>query len=53
VARAEARIREAARQGFVRCVLPAGNVRGLPRFEGVQVRGVAGLDQLFALLELA
>ena len=29
VARAEARLREAARQGFRRCVLPAGNVRGL------------------------
>src|SRR5262245_31620733 len=30
VARADARLREAARQGFARCVLPAGNVRGLP-----------------------
>jgi DNA repair protein RadA/Sms len=53
VARAEARLREAARQGFRRCILPAGNVRGLALPEGVRADGVAALDQLFAALELA
>jgi DNA repair protein RadA/Sms len=52
VARAEARLREAARQGFARCVLPAGNARGLAAVDGVRAEGVATLDQLFAALEL-
>jgi DNA repair protein RadA/Sms len=53
VARAEARGREAARQGFRRCVLPAGNARGLRPPPGLRVQGVAALDQLFEALELA
>jgi DNA repair protein RadA/Sms len=53
VARSEARAREAARQGFGRCVLPAGNVRGLRPVEGLQVQGVTALDQLFEVLEPA
>ncbi len=53
VGRAEARLREAGRQGFRRCVLPAGNTRGLAAVEGVAVEGVASLDQLFAALALA
>jgi DNA repair protein RadA/Sms len=53
VARAEARLREAARQGFRRCILPAGNVRDLAVPDGVRVDGVAALDQLFTALELA
>jgi DNA repair protein RadA/Sms len=51
--RAEARAREAARQGFVRCILPAGNVRGLPATPGLRAQGVAALDQLFDALDLA
>jgi DNA repair protein RadA/Sms len=53
VARSEARAREAARQGFGRCVLPAGNVRGLRPVDGLRVQGVTALDQLFEVLELA
>ena len=52
-ARAEARVREAARQGFRRCILPAGNVRGLPATPGLRAQGVAALDQLFDALDLA
>jgi DNA repair protein RadA/Sms len=52
-ARAEIRVREAARQGFRACILPAGNAKGLPVPAGVRVRGVAVLDQLFDALELA
>ena len=52
VARAEDRAREAARQGFRRCVLPAGNVRGLRPFDGLELTGVAALDALFEALDL-
>ena len=51
-ARAEARAREAARQGFRRCILPEGNVRGLRAVDGLRVQGVPALDHLFDLLEL-
>ena len=53
VARAEARAREAGRQGFQRCVLPAGNVRGLRPVDGLATVGVATLDALFEVLDLA
>jgi len=53
VSRAEARLREAARQGFGRCVLPAGNARALAGTDGVVVHGVATLEQLFEALALA
>jgi DNA repair protein RadA/Sms len=52
VGRTEVRVREAARQGFRRCLLPAGNTRGIA-VDGVRVEGVAALDQLFTALELA
>jgi DNA repair protein RadA/Sms len=52
VGRAELRLREAARQGFRRCLLPAGNLRGLA-VDGCRVEGIAALDQLFAALDLA
>ena len=53
VARADVRVREAARQGFTRCVLPAGNARGLVVESGTQVRGVATVAELFEVLELS
>src|SRR5207245_1805710 len=46
------RLREAARQGFRRCVLPATNARGLEAPDGVAPEGVASLDQLFDVLGL-
>jgi DNA repair protein RadA/Sms len=52
VARADARVREAARQGFARCVLPAGNARGLEVGPGTRVQGVATVAELFGVLEL-
>jgi len=52
-ARPDARLREAGRQGFTRCVLPAGNVKGLAPVAGTRPRGVAALDQLFEALDLA
>ena len=53
MARAEARVKEAGRLGFARCIVPAGNVRGLPAPSGVRVRGVATLGDLFDALDLA
>ncbi|HYV56546.1 MAG TPA: DNA repair protein RadA [Candidatus Nitrosopolaris sp.] len=53
VGRSEARLREAARQGFSRCLLPAGSARGLVAPAGARAEGVAALDGLFAALELA
>jgi len=53
VGRSEARLREAVRQGFSRCLLPAGNARGLAAPAGARAEGVAALDGLFAALELA
>jgi DNA repair protein RadA/Sms len=52
VARAEVRMREAARQGFGLCVLPASNAKGLA-VPGVRAHGVATLEQLFDVLALA
>src|SRR5262249_45654719 len=53
VARAEARLREAARQGFRHCVMPAGNTRGLAAVDGVRAEGVATLERLFDALGLS
>src|SRR5436190_5566727 len=52
VGRSEARLREAARQGFRRCVLPASNARGLA-VDGTRAEGVATLEQLLEVLALA
>jgi len=52
VARSEARLREAARAGFRRCVVPASNVGGLPALDGVEACGVRGVDELLAALAL-
>jgi DNA repair protein RadA/Sms len=52
VARADARMRESARQGFRRCILPASTARGLASVDGARAEGVAALDELFAALEL-
>jgi len=53
VGRTTARLREAARQGFRRCVVPAGNARDLAPVDGTVATGVRALDELFAALELA
>jgi len=52
VGRAEARLREAARQGFRRCILPASTARGLAAIDGTRAEGIAALDQLFTALGL-
>ena len=52
VARAEARMREAVRQGFRHCILPAGTQRGLPKDIGAQAQGIKGVEELLAALAL-
>jgi DNA repair protein RadA/Sms len=51
VSRPELRIKEAARLGFDRCLLPAGNLKNLERPQGMRLLGVRSaeeaLDQLF------
>jgi DNA repair protein RadA/Sms len=53
VGRAEARLREAGRQGFTRCVLPAASARGLRAPAGVTAVPVGTLGALFEALALA
>jgi DNA repair protein RadA/Sms len=53
VGRADARLREAARQGFRRCLMPAGSLRGLGGVADVDAEGVASVDDLLRRLELA
>jgi DNA repair protein RadA/Sms len=43
--RAAERVREAARMGFRRCLLPHGNLRDLPFQKGVELLGVSSLAE--------
>jgi DNA repair protein RadA/Sms len=52
VARSDARVREAARLGFRRCLLPTGNARALAVADAPAVRGVASVAELFEVLEI-
>ncbi len=45
VARTEARILEAARLGFTRCVIPAANLKNIPQNTDIEVIGVKTLRQ--------
>jgi DNA repair protein RadA/Sms len=53
VARADVRVREALRQGFTRCILPAGNARSLAGADAASAHGVATVGELFEALRLA
>ena len=46
VSRPELRIKEAARLGFNRCLLPAGNMKNLETPEGINLHGVRHVEQL-------
>ena len=43
---AEARIMEAARMGFTECVLPAANLKGLKRADGIRIFGAKDVLEL-------
>ncbi|TLM63579.1 MAG: DNA repair protein RadA [Deltaproteobacteria bacterium] len=50
VSRPELRVKEAARLGFDRCLLPAGNLKNLDRPNGMQLLGVKTADEAMAHL---
>jgi DNA repair protein RadA/Sms len=53
VSRSETRLREAAREGFARCIVPASNAAGLPALDGARVQGVRSVDELLVALGLS
>ena len=50
VSRPELRVKEAARLGFDRCLLPAGNLKHLDRPAGMELLGVKSADEAMAAL---
>jgi DNA repair protein RadA/Sms len=50
IGQAEARVREGAKLGFKRCLLPETSRRQLPAIDGVEVVGVASLREAWDLL---
>ncbi len=48
IGRADARVREGARLGFRRAIVPAANARQSSPDDGVEIVGVRALDELFA-----
>jgi DNA repair protein RadA/Sms len=50
VSRPELRVKEAARLGFDRCLLPAGNLKHLDRPKGMELLGVKSADEAMGFL---
>jgi len=50
VGQAEARVREAVKLGFSRCILPESSRRQLPAIDGVELLGVTSLAAAWDLL---
>lgn len=50
IGQAEARVREGSKLGFKRCVLPETSRRQLPALRGVDLRGVASLNDAWDVL---
>lgn len=50
VSQADARVREAIKLGFSRCVLPESSRRQLPAFDGIELHGVSSLAEVWDLL---
>jgi DNA repair protein RadA/Sms len=50
ISQAEARVREGAKLGFKRCILPETSRRQLPPIEGVELRGVQSLNEAWEVL---
>ncbi|SFQ44787.1 DNA repair protein RadA/Sms [Lachnospiraceae bacterium XBB1006] len=49
VTMAEQRVREAAKLGFTRCILPASNCKNLPVVEGIEIVGIASVRDILSL----
>jgi DNA repair protein RadA/Sms len=50
IGQAEARVREGSKLGFKRCVLPESSRKQLPSLRGVELRGVASLNEAWEVL---
>jgi DNA repair protein RadA/Sms len=50
VGQVESRVREAAKMGFTRCILPRSNLRRMPEASGVALSGVATIDEAMETL---
>jgi DNA repair protein RadA/Sms len=50
IGQAEARVREGAKLGFKRCILPETSRRQLPVVDGVELRGVQSLNDAWEIL---
>jgi DNA repair protein RadA/Sms len=50
IGQAEARVREGAKLGFRRCILPESSRRQLPSVDGVELRGVQSLNDAWEIL---
>jgi DNA repair protein RadA/Sms len=50
IGQAEARVREGAKLGFQRCILPETSRKQIPPIDGVELRGVASLNEAWDLL---
>ena len=50
VSQVDARVREAMKLGFSRCILPESSRRQLPALSGVELHGVTSLAQAWDLL---
>jgi DNA repair protein RadA/Sms len=50
IGQAEARVREGAKLGFKRCLLPESSRRQLPPIDGVEMRGVQSLNDAWEIL---
>jgi DNA repair protein RadA/Sms len=50
IGQTEVRVREGAKLGFRRCLLPESSRRQLPALDGVELRGVRSLDEAWELL---
>jgi DNA repair protein RadA/Sms len=50
VGQIETRVREGAKLGFRRCLLPENSLRQLPPLEGVELRGVRSLQEAWDAL---
>jgi DNA repair protein RadA/Sms len=50
IGQAEARVREGAKLGFKRCILPESSCRQLPPIDGVELRGVQSLNDAWEVV---
>ena len=51
VSMADIRVAEAAKLGFTTCILPASNLRGLKRPEGMELVGVRSMQEAADLIQ--